>query len=393
MSIEMWAEEMANRFFLSDAPLLRHRRWGGLDGTTPDDWIALEPDDWLPLIEQLDILVAGLDGIIEVSEKLLNLVEWEALPTALLEAPLDYLEELLEDYLEPTGPSTIGLGKPSYGTGDLDDWLDGFGLRCPEPFDGAQDRHLLEISLAILRLGQELSESAREAVTAWANLQRHIYRRLETPPTACETCPAAPFCDELAAPGLPPAVRGFSLLVGLSLMRWPQRSASETPPTGLSVEMEPALYTELMERWQALPDDEVAGPEALFAQGQLAHFLSQVGTVKALGLDVGLDPFDGPFDRAQDRAQDRPFDGAQDREQDTMTIYSRLSRAMLLIHNRCRHCEERVELACQAVAGWEEGPCPLMDVAASLVMTGSLAGCPKAEQGGGLSKSGGNNEG
>jgi len=113
----------------------------------------------------------------------------------------------------------------------------------------------------------------------------------------------------------------------------------------------------------------VSGPEALFAQGQLAHFLSQVGTVKALGLDVGLD------------------------EQDTAALYSRLSRAMLLIHNRCRHCEERVDLACQAVAGWEEGPCPLMDVAANLVMTGSLAGCPKVEQGGGLSLSKGGESG
>jgi hypothetical protein len=331
----MWAEEMANLFFLSDVV-------GGLDETTPDDWIALELDDWLPLIEQLDIL-AELDDIIEVSEELLNLVEWEALPTALLEAPLDYLEDLLEDYLEPTG--------------DPEGWLEGLGL-----WKGRRrrDRHLLEISLAILRLGQELSEPAREAVTAWANLQRHI-RLMPPGELACETCPAAPFCDELSAPDLPPAVRGFSLLVGLSLMRWPQRAAGL--PHDLSVEMEPTLYTELMERWRSLPDDEVSGPEALFAQGQLAHFLSQVGTVQALGLDVELD------------------------EQDTATLYSRLSRAMLLIHNRCRHCEERVDLACQAVAGWEEGPCPLMDVAAGLVMTGSLAGCPKVEQGGGLSLS------
>lgn len=330
-SVEMWAEEMANLFSLSDEV-------GGLDGTTPDDWIALEPDDWLPLIEQLDTL-AELDDIIEASEELLNLVEWEALPTALLEAPLDYLEELLEDYLEPTG--------------DPEDWLDGFGL-----WKGRRrkDRHLLEISLASLRLGQELSESAREAVTAWANLQRHI-RLMPPGELACETCPAAPFCDELAESDLPPAVRGFSLLVGLSLMRWPQRAAGLSHD--LSVEMEPALYAELMERWQALPDDEVSGPEALFAQGQLAHFLSQAGTMEALGLDVELD------------------------EQDTATLYSRLSRAMLLIHNRCRHCEERVDLACQAMAGWEEGPCPLMDVAAGLVMTGSLAGCPKVEQGGG----------
>jgi hypothetical protein len=335
MSIEMWAEEMADLFFLSDEV-------GGLDGTTPDDWIALEPDDWLPLIKQLDIL-AELDDIIEISEELLGLVEWEALPTAVLEAPLDYLEDLLEDYLEPTG--------------DLEDWLEGLGL-----WKGRRrrDRHLLEISLVVLRLGQELSESAREAVTAWANLQRHIRLGPEGQ-LACETCPAALFCDELAAPDLPSAVRGFSLLVGLSLMHWPQRAAEL--PSDLSVEMEPALYAELMERWQALPDDEVAGPEALFAQGQLAHFLSQVGTVQALGLDLELD------------------------EYDTATLYSRLSRAMLLIHNRCRHCEERVDLVCQAVTGWEEGPCPLLDVAANLVMTGSLAGCPKAEQGGGLSLS------
>lgn len=333
-SIEMWAEEMADLFFLSDEV-------GGLDGTTSDDWIVLESDEWLPLVKQLDIL-AELDEVIEISDEILNLVEWDALPIALLESPLDYLEDLLEDYLGPTG--------------DPEDWLEGFGL-----WKGRRkkDRHLLEISLAILRLGQELSESAREAIKAWANLQRHI-RLMPSEEFACETCPAAPFCDELAAPDLPPAVRGFSLLVGLSLMRWPQRAAGLHD---LSVEMEPALYTELVERWQALPDDEVSGPEALFAQGQLAHFLSQVGTVEALGLDVELDV------------------------QDTATLYSRLSRAMLLIHNRCRHCEERVNLTCQAVAGWEEGPCPLLDVAANLVMTGSLAGCPKAEQGDGLSLS------
>ena len=58
-SIEMWAEEMANLFFLSDVV-------GGLDETTPDDWIALELDDWLPLIEQLDLL-AELDDIIEAN--------------------------------------------------------------------------------------------------------------------------------------------------------------------------------------------------------------------------------------------------------------------------------------------------------------------------------------
>jgi hypothetical protein len=328
-SIEMWAEEMANLFSLSD-------EMGDPSGTASDNWVTLEPDDWLPLIEQLDAL-AELDDVIEISEELLGLVEWEALPTALLEAPLDYLEMLLEDYLEPTG--------------DPEEWLEDFGLWEGHP---KKDQHLLRISLAVLRLGQELSEPAQEAITAWANLQRHI-RLVSLEELNCEACLVAPFCDEFA-PDLPPAVRGFSLLVGLSLMRWPQRAAGLPPD--FSMEMEPALYTELMECWQALPDDEVSGPEALFAQGQLAHFLSQVGTVKALGLDVGLD------------------------EQDTATLYSRLSRAMLLIHNRCRHCEERADLACQAVTGWEDGPCPLMDVAASLVMTGSLAGCPKVEQGG-----------
>ena len=195
-SIEIWAEEMANLFFLSDGV-------GGLDGTTPDDWIALEPDDWLPLIEQLNILTE-LDYIIEVSEEFLNLVEWEVLPSALLEAPLDYLEDLLEGCLEPTR--------------DPDDWLEGFGL-----WKGRRrkDRHLLKISLAILRLGQELSESAREAVTAWANLQRHI-RLMPLEGLACETCPAAPFCDELAAPDLPPA----------SALSTRCREPVPSPPTG-----------------------------------------------------------------------------------------------------------------------------------------------------------------
>jgi hypothetical protein len=330
-SIEIWAEEMASRFFLSSEV-------GGLDGTTPDDWIALGSDDWLPLIGQLDTM-ADLDEVIEVSDELLDLLEWEALPTALLEASFDYLEDLLEDHLDPTGA--------------MEDRLDGFGLRKGRR---GKDRHLLEISLAILRLGQQLPESAHGAVTAWANLQRQI-RLMPIGELACETCPAAPFCDEMAESDLPPAVQGFSLLVGLSLMRWPQRAGELAH--GLMLKMEPALYTELMARWQALPDDEVSGPEALFAQGRLAHFLSQVGTVKALGLDVELD------------------------EYDAATLYSRLSRAMLLIHNRCRHCEERADLACQAVVGWEEGPCPLMDIAANLVMTGSLAGCPKVEQGGG----------
>jgi hypothetical protein len=97
--------------------------------------------------------------------------------------------------------------------------------------------------------------------------------------------------------------------------------------------------------------EEGAGEaEALFAQGQLAHMLAQTGSVELM---------------APDEIED----------EDMTMAYSRLSRAILWVHNQCRGCPSRDGVTCQAATNWPERPVPLLDVAGEIANTSRIEGC------------------
>jgi hypothetical protein len=139
-------------------------------------------------------------------------------------------------------------------------------------------------------------------------------------------------------------------------MRWPKRAEGLPLPPGFA---DPDLFDEVLSQWEALLDSPTVvqeGPheaEALFAQGQLAHMLAQMGTVEVLSTE-------------------------DLREEDTALAYSRLSRAILWIHNQCRHCPERDRVACRVATNWTERPVPLLDVASEIANTGWIEGCIRA---------------
>lgn len=298
-------EELADRFFLSD------------NSYTPRagenyDLGHLEPEDWWPLVNQLDETV-DLEEVMDILDELEELLHLPGLPTGLLEAPLDFLEKALEGELPPER-SGRQVGS----------------------------RKLVKIAQAVIRLARELPETAQAAIRAWASVHRNMmhpgYKKLT---------------DLLFSSNLPPAINGFSMMVALTLMRWPERAAGLPVPADFS---DPALYQEVLTRWQALPDSPavtVEGEgeaEALFAQAQLAHLLAQAGSMGDLSSDE------------------------MDEEEMTMA-YSRLSRAILWVHNQCRRCPERQEIACRVADNWPERPVPLVDVATEIANTSQIGGC------------------
>jgi hypothetical protein len=296
------AEPFAECFFLSDNDYL--------PSAVADYSLGfLEPADWEPLLDQLDE-VADLDAILALAETILPLVQLPGLPVELLEAPLDMLEHVLRGELppEPTGRK-IG------------------------------SRRLIKIALCVTQLAQELPDTARAAVHAWAEVHRSLQRRdLEE--------------DEDSWEDMPPAVTGFNMMIGLSLILWPQRAEGEALPPGFD---RPEVYQEMLRRWEALPDggveemEEASDAEALFAQGQLAHLLSQL---------------------------DRPPDQEpSNHDLETARAYSRLSRAMLWLHNKCRHCPERQGMTCRVAVNGPQFPVPLLDVAGEIANTGRVEGC------------------
>jgi hypothetical protein len=281
----------------------------------------LSPLDWLPLAQQLGETV-DLDVIVDALSALDELLRLPGVPSELLEAPAQFLEGVLEGNLplEPSGRKV-------------------------------DSRRLVKIALHVTRLMQELPDTAQAAVRVWAAVQR-----INTDSLADDVYDEPDLADLLFAEELPPAVTGFSMVLGMTLMQWPERAEGVPMPADF---MDPDLYTEVLEQWGALPDSptvtaEGAGEaEALFAQAQLAHALSELGAVE------GLDPDN--LDEAQ------------------MTLtYSRLSRAILWIHNQCRHCSEREGVACKvAITDWSEPPVPLLDVAGEIANEGSIEGCIK----------------
>ena len=305
------AEELADHFFLSDN---RYLPEAGEDYGLG----YLDPEDWWPLVKQL-IEMVDLEAIAGLTDVLDEQLRLPGLPTEILEAPLDFLESVLEGNL-PLEPS---------------------GRRV-------DSRRLVKIALIMTRLMREFSAPAQAAVRAWAD----VHRKLAYPNDLLD------FHEEdlnefLPAPDLPPAVAGFSLMLAMTLMCWPDRAEGMPLPAGF---LDPDLYDEVYAQWESLSDsppvteEGVGEAEALFAQGQLAHALAQLGTVE------GLDP-------------DEVEDG------DVALAYSRLSRAILWMHEQCRHCPEREGIACRAVTGWPERPVPLLNVASEIANAGRIEGC------------------
>jgi hypothetical protein len=305
------AEELADHFFLSDDSYLPN---------AGDDYSLgyLDPENWWLLVSQLDEMV-DLEAVADLIDVLDDLLRLPGLPTELLEAPLGFLTSVLEGNLplEPSGRQV-------------------------------DSRRLVKIALAIARLLQEFPIAAQAAVRAWADVHRGMMHPFDLSDLEDED-----LAEFFSAPDLPPAVTGFSMMLGMTLMRWPERAEGiPLPPDFLDSE----LYDEVYDHWEALPDsvavteDGAGEAEALFAQGQLAHALAQLGTVE------GLDP--------------------EHIENGEMALgYSRLSRAILWMHNQCRHCPERDGVACKAATDWSERPVPLLDVASEIANTSRIEGC------------------
>jgi hypothetical protein len=211
-------------------------------------------------------------------------------------------------------------------------------------------RRLVKIAQAIIRLAKVLPESARAAVRAWANVHRQQIGFYPSPHLDEEY-----LADLLLSPDLPPAMTGFSMLIAMTLMKWPQRAEGLPMPPGFA---EPEFFDRVLQQWQDLPDsprvteEGVGEAEALFAQGQLAHMLAQMGSVELVSPD-------------------------ELEEQDMSLAYSRLSRSILWIHDQCRHCPEREGVTCKVATNWEDGPAPLLDVAGEIANTSRIGGCIK----------------
>jgi len=307
------SEELADRFFLSDNAFLPE---------DVDDYQLgyLEPEDWWPLVNQLEEMV-DLEVLVRSALMLDDLLGLDGLPTELLEDPLTFLETILEGHLPPTR-SGRKVGS----------------------------RKLVQIALAIIDMMRELPEAVQSAVRAWADVHRRMLVGM-----TFDDYEDADLSELLFPDDLPLAMTGFSMMIALTLMRWPERADGLPLPPEFE---DPEVYDDVLFQWETLPNSPTAAEEgigqaeALFTQAQLAHMLAQMGAVELLSSD-------------------------EPEEEEIDLAYSRLSRAMLWIYDQCRSCPEREEVACKAATGWPERPVPLLDVAGEIANTGRIAGCIK----------------
>jgi hypothetical protein len=308
------AGELADTFFLSDNDLYP-------SAGDAYDFGQVEARDWWPLVRQLDDLLEW-ETVLDLAESASALLAFERLPTELLEAPLDFLEGVLDGNL-PLGPS----GRKVSGA------------------------RLLKIAQIVVRLAQELPQTAQAAVRAWADVHRSRMNAF-----AEEDLDETDLAELLFTRDLPPAVAGFNMVIAMTLMRWPARAEGLPLPSDF---LEPDLLVGTLAEWEALPDspavtDEGSGhAEALFAQGQLAHALAQMSPVREPGrFSVG--------------------------NGDMGLAFSRLSRAILWIHHQCRRCPEREAVGCKVASiDGSEQPTPLLDVASEIANEGRIKGCIK----------------
>jgi hypothetical protein len=304
-------DELSERFFLSDNDYLPE---------SYEDYHLghLDADDWWPLVLQLNE-TSDMAMLAQLAGRLDGVLNLPGVPTELLEDPLGFLESVLQGHL-PLEPSGRRVGS----------------------------RKLVKIAQIILDILKELPETARAATRAWASVHRQIY-----PPLGISE--DDDLADMFLDPDLPPAMTGFSMMIALTLMRWPKRAEGLPLPSEFG---DPDLYGQVLEQWEGLPESPASGSEdsgpaeALFAQGQLAHMLAQMGTVELLHTD-------------------------DVEEQDAALAYSRLSRAILWVHDQCRFCPKREGVACSAATGWPDRPVPLVDVASEVANTSRIEGCIK----------------
>jgi hypothetical protein len=216
-------------------------------------------------------------------------------------------------------------------------------------------RKLVKIGRIVTEIVQRFPETARSAVRAWADVHRSLAGRLEYGDYEDDL----DLADLLLGSDLPPAMTGFSMMIAMTLMHWPERAEGLPLPPHFA---DPDLYDDVLAQWQALPDsstiseDGTGGAEALFAQGQLAHMLAQMGAVELMAADDTSGEID---------------------EGDMALAYSRLSRSILWVHDQCRHCPEREGVSCKAATHWMERPVPLLDVAGEIANTSRIQGCIK----------------
>ncbi len=306
--------ELSERYFLSYNAYLPNN---------PDAYRLgyLEAEDWWPLVNELVEIVA-LETLVELSEKVDDLLGLPGLPTELLEDPYLFLQTILEGNLprEPTG-RRVG------------------------------SRKLVHIAQLVLDIASEFPEVARATVRGWAAVHRALMGI-----TDFDQFEEDDLTDLLFPGELPPAMTGFSMMIALTLMRWPRRAEGLPLPAEFE---DPETYDTVLSQWETLPggpttaEEGTGQAEALFAQGQLAHMLAQMGAVELLS----------------------PAEG--DEETEISLAYSRLSRAILWVHDQCRSCPERDEVACQVATSGTERPMPLLDVAGEMANTSRIAGCIK----------------
>jgi hypothetical protein len=282
----------------------------------------LDTQDWWPIVTYLDELV-DLEYVIDLLESLDDLMDLPGVPSGLLEAPLAFLLSVLDGSLPPT---------PS-------------GRRVSSP-------KLVKIARTVALLFRDFPDTAQAAVRAWADVHRY------KPGVLGFDDDSEDLAELLAATDLPPALTGFSMVIGLTLMHWPERAEGLPLPPGY---LDPELYDDVLLEWEALPDSPAVAEEgtgeaeALFAQGQLAHALAEMGAVEFVA---------GEEDEDHD-------------DEDLSLAYSRLSRAALWLHDQCRHCPERDGVGCKVALDWPERPAPLLDVATEVANTGRIEGCIK----------------
>jgi hypothetical protein len=145
-----------------------------------------------------------------------DLLGLDGLPTELLEDPLTFLETVLEGHLPPTR-SGRKVGS----------------------------RKLVQIALAIIDMMRELPEAVQSAVRAWADVHRRMLVGM-----TFDDYEDADLSELLFPDDLPLAMTGFSMMIALTLMRWPERADGMPLPPEFE---DPEVYDDVLSSGRPCP--------------------------------------------------------------------------------------------------------------------------------------------